>query len=84
MVSRIQTEATTEVDLLKAVTHVKLILKSWRLMLMDFTSYAYISSIQGHYVLYQELKTKKNWQTKIDDNVLAECCYGVEESFDAS
>ncbi|VVA92036.1 unnamed protein product [Arabis nemorensis] len=87
VVLSIQTEATTEEDLLKAVTNAKLVLESSDLTLMEFTSYADISTAPGHYVLYWELKTNKfnnnNATTKLDENVLAECCYVVEESLDA-
>ncbi|KFK35356.1 hypothetical protein AALP_AA5G274100 [Arabis alpina] len=86
VVLSIQTEATTEDDLLNAVTNAKLVLESTDLMLMDFTSYADISTAPGHYVLYWELKTKNfnnnNLTTKLDEKVFAECCYVVEESLD--
>ncbi|CAL9215853.1 unnamed protein product [Arabidopsis halleri] len=83
VVLSIQTEATTEVNLLKAVTNAKLVLESSDFMLLDFTSYAEISSAPGHYVLYWELKTKNNGTSKLDDKVLVECCYVVEESLNA-
>ncbi|CAH2036682.1 unnamed protein product [Thlaspi arvense] len=84
----IQSEGTTEVELLKAVTNAKLVLESSDLMLMDFTSCADISttSTPSHYVLYWELKAKNldNTSTKVDDKVLVECCHVVEESLNAS
>lgn len=83
MALSIQTEATTDVDILKAITNAKLVLESSDLMLIDFTSYADISTTPGHYVLYWELKTKNNGTTKLDDKVLVECCYVMEESLDA-
>lgn len=79
-------EATTEDDLLKAVTcAAQLLKKSSDLMLRDFTCYPHISTVPGHYVLYWELKGNNNDDINelIDTNVLVECCAVVEESLDA-
>lgn len=74
-------EITTDSDLLNAVTRAKKVLESSNLMLMDFTSYADISTTPGHYVLYWELKAKYNNDiAEIDNKVLVKCCYVVEES----
>ncbi|KAG7612622.1 GH3 family [Arabidopsis suecica] len=81
----IHLEITTDEDLLNAVTDAKMVLESSNLMLMDFTSYADISTTPGHYVLYWELKAKyRNDIVEIDKNVLVECCYVVEESLNNS
>ncbi|XP_019088002.1 PREDICTED: 4-substituted benzoates-glutamate ligase GH3.12-like isoform X2 [Camelina sativa] len=79
-------ETTTDEDLLNGVTHAKMVLESSNLMLMDFTSYADISTSPGHYVLYWELKAKYNNDddiAELDNKVLAECCYVVEESLNS-
>ncbi|XP_010443330.1 PREDICTED: 4-substituted benzoates-glutamate ligase GH3.12-like [Camelina sativa] len=79
-------ETTTDEDLLNGVTHAKMVLESSNLMLMDFTSYADISTSPGHYVLYWELKAKYNNNddiAELDNKVLAECCYVVEESLNS-
>ncbi|RID69378.1 hypothetical protein BRARA_C01476 [Brassica rapa] len=83
LVLSVHMEITTDQALLNAVTHAKMVLESSNLMLMDFTGYADISTTPGHYVLYWELKGKySNDIAKIDDKVLVECCYVVEESLD--
>ncbi|VVB15642.1 unnamed protein product [Arabis nemorensis] len=74
-------EITTDEELLNAVGRAKMILESSNLMLMDFTSYADISIVRGHYVLYWEPKAKYNNDVaEIDNKVLVDCCYVVEES----
>ncbi|KAF8098362.1 hypothetical protein N665_0268s0031 [Sinapis alba] len=78
-------EATTEEDLLNAVTNATQLLKSSDIMLKDFTCYPHISTVPGHYVLYWELKGNNNNDINelIATNVLMECCSVVEESLDA-
>ncbi|XP_010457851.1 PREDICTED: 4-substituted benzoates-glutamate ligase GH3.12-like isoform X2 [Camelina sativa] len=77
----IDVETTTEEELLKAVTHARMVLESSDLMLTDFTCYADISTKPGHYVIYWELKAKnKNKILELDDKLLTECCYKVEEN----
>ncbi|KAG2280854.1 hypothetical protein Bca4012_049291 [Brassica carinata] len=81
LVLSVHLEITTDEDLLNAVTHAKMVLESSNLMLIDFTSYADVSTTPGHYVLYWELKGKYNNDiAEIDNKVLVECCYVVEES----
>ncbi|CAA7025476.1 unnamed protein product [Microthlaspi erraticum] len=77
-------EATTEEDLLEAVTRATQLLKPSGLMLRDFTCYPHISEAPGHYVLYWELKGNNDDGIKeLDSNMLVECCSVVEESLDA-
>lgn len=84
MVLSISMEATTEEDILKALNHATLILKSLDLILMGFTCYADISTLPGHYVFYWELKGKNiNDIVTFDNKVLVECCCVMEESFNA-
>ncbi|XP_010500406.1 PREDICTED: 4-substituted benzoates-glutamate ligase GH3.12-like isoform X1 [Camelina sativa] len=85
MVLSVNVETTTEEDILKAMARATLVLdQSTNLMLTGFTCYADISTFPGHYVFYWELKPKDvNYVFELDENVLAECCYALEESFDA-
>lgn len=77
----VDVETTTEEELIKAVTNATMVLESSDLMLTDFTWYADISNIPGHYVLYWELKAKnKNTILELDEKLLMECCYIVEET----
>ncbi|KAL0710386.1 hypothetical protein Bca4012_017364 [Brassica carinata] len=83
LVLSVHMEITTDQILLNAVTHAKMVLESSDVMLMDFTCYADISTTPGHYVLYWELKGKYNNSiAEIDNKVLVECCYVVEELLD--
>ncbi|ESQ30132.1 hypothetical protein EUTSA_v10011352mg [Eutrema salsugineum] len=81
MVLSVETEVTTEEDILKALACATFVLESSNLMLMDFTCFADISSFPGHYVCYWEIKSKDVVQ--LDEKVLVECCSVLEESFGA-
>lgn len=47
--------------------------------LVEYTSYADLSTIPGHYVLYWELRASE----LLDSNVLEQCCLTIEESLDS-
>ncbi|KAG7594248.1 GH3 family [Arabidopsis thaliana x Arabidopsis arenosa] len=82
VVLSVNVEITTEEDILKALNHAKLVLKSSGLILMGFTCYADISTYPGHYVFYWELKaTNINDTVQLDNKVLVDCCCVMEESF---
>ncbi|KAI3986557.1 hypothetical protein MKX01_014095 [Papaver californicum] len=49
--------------------------------LMDYTSYASISNIPGHYVLYWELRHEGT--TSIPPTVFEDCCLTIEESLNS-
>uniref|UniRef100_A0A1J3F6H7 4-substituted benzoates-glutamate ligase GH3.12 n=1 Tax=Noccaea caerulescens TaxID=107243 RepID=A0A1J3F6H7_NOCCA len=84
VVLSVETEATTEEDLLKALAHATHVIESSNFMLVGFTCYADISTCPGHYVFYWELKAKGvNEVVELNKNVLVECCCVLEESFDA-
>jgi len=84
VVLSIDMDKTYDEDLLKAVTNASLLLEPHDLMLMDFTSRVDSSSYPGHYVLYWELGRKvKDAKLELDQNVLEECCFTIEESLDA-
>ncbi|GMJ10502.1 Gretchen Hagen 3.17 [Hibiscus trionum] len=80
----IDSDKTSEADLLKAVTEAKTLLDPLGVILVGHTSYADTSSIPGHYVLFWELKAKegKDGQDPVDPKVMEKCCYRVEESLD--
>ncbi|CAA3000051.1 indole-3-acetic acid-amido synthetase GH3.17 [Olea europaea var. sylvestris] len=85
VVLSIDTDKTSEEDLLKAVTEAKLIIESLGLLLTEYTSYADTTSIPGHYVLFWELKKRENTEQlpELDLIVMEQCCYRVEESLDS-
>ncbi|XVF04434.1 hypothetical protein REPUB_Repub05bG0082200 [Reevesia pubescens] len=84
----VDAEQTTEEGLLKAVAKAKLIIEPHGFILIDNTSYADISSIQGHYVLFWELMMKESGglplPVLINPKILEQCCYTMEESLDNS
>ncbi|KAH7516824.1 hypothetical protein FEM48_Zijuj10G0175800 [Ziziphus jujuba var. spinosa] len=86
VVLSIDTDKTSEDDLLKAVTKAKLVLEPLGFLLTEYTSYADTSSIPGHYVLFWELKMKGkniNVEAELDGNIMEECCSTVEEWLDS-
>ncbi|KAL1214072.1 4-substituted benzoates-glutamate ligase GH3.12 [Cardamine amara subsp. amara] len=84
VVLSVSAEATTEEDVLKALNHATLVLKSSDLILMGFTCYVDISTLPGHYVFYWELKAQTTSDVvNLDNKVLVECCCTMEESFNA-
>ncbi|KAJ4911385.1 Auxin-responsive GH3 family protein [Raphanus sativus] len=78
----IDTDRTTEEYLLKAVNRARLVLESSDLKLVNFTSYADISSSPGHYVIYWEVKAKEEDMKDLDEKTLLECCLVMEDTFD--
>lgn len=84
VVLSIDTDKTSEEDLLKAVTQAKLLLEPYGFLLTEYTSYADTSSIPGHYVLFWELKTRGNNDlSEPDHTIMEQCCSTVEESLDS-
>ncbi|CAF2081759.1 unnamed protein product [Brassica napus] len=81
----IDTDRTNEEYLFKAINRAKLVLESSDLRLVDFTSYADIStSDPGHYVIYWEVNVKTEDMKKLqfDEKTFLECCSVMEDSFD--
>ncbi|GMJ02853.1 Gretchen Hagen 3.17 [Hibiscus trionum] len=77
----IDTDKTSEEDLLKAVTEAKTLLEPLGFILRGYTSYADTTSIPGHYVVFWELKPKEgNNDQELDPKTMADCCYRMEES----
>ncbi|KAB2091081.1 hypothetical protein ES319_A03G166200v1 [Gossypium barbadense] len=84
VVLSIDTDKTSEEDLLKAVTKAKVIVESLGILLIEYTSYADTSSIPGHYVLFWELTSKGNNHLPVlDPKIMEQCCSTVEESLDS-
>ncbi|MBA0787610.1 hypothetical protein Gotri_025514 [Gossypium trilobum] len=84
VVLSIDTDKTSEEDLLKAVTKAKVIVESLGILLIEYTSYADTSSIPGHYVLFWEITSKGNNHLPVlDPKIMEQCCSTVEESLDS-
>ncbi|KAK4787960.1 hypothetical protein SAY86_019279 [Trapa natans] len=86
VVLSIDTDKTSEEDLLNAVTKAKEHLEQLGLLLTEYTSYPDTSSIPGHYVLYWELiakGSKSSDSPELDKGIMEECCSTVEESLDS-
>ena len=82
VVISIDTDKTSEEDLMKAVTQAKLI-HLQGLLLTEYTSYADTSSIPGHYVLFWELKPRyDNDPPMLDKKMMEDCCSEVEDCLD--
>ncbi|KAJ0260876.1 4-substituted benzoates-glutamate ligase 2 [Hirschfeldia incana] len=86
VVLSIDSDKTNEEDLFKAVSQVKLVLESYDVILVDFTSYADTSTFPGHYVIYLEVKDKEGENKKeyveLNADVLSKCCSVMEDSLD--
>ncbi|CAL9216026.1 unnamed protein product [Arabidopsis halleri] len=87
VVLSIDLDKTNEDDLFKAVNHAKLTLDSSDLMLIDFTSYADISTVPGHYVVYWEVKDKNEDKKskkhiELKQETFSECCLLMEDLLD--
>ncbi|MBA0759448.1 hypothetical protein Gotri_022334 [Gossypium trilobum] len=77
----IDTDKTSEADLVNAVREAKTLLDPLGFILTGFTSYADTCSIPGHYVLFWELKAKQgNDSIELDPKIMEECCYRMEEA----
>ncbi|KAJ7981366.1 Indole-3-acetic acid-amido synthetase GH3.3 [Quillaja saponaria] len=78
VVLSIDADKTDEVELQNAVKNAVNNLLQFDATLAEYTSYADMSSIPGHYVLYWEIRL--NRQTPIPPSVFENCCLVVEES----
>ncbi|XP_039124493.1 indole-3-acetic acid-amido synthetase GH3.17-like [Dioscorea cayenensis subsp. rotundata] len=82
VVLSIDTDKTSEEDLLKAVTQAKLLLQPHGHILTEYTSYAETSSLPGHYVLFWEVKAKGG-NEPVNKEVMEACCMAVEARLDS-
>ncbi|KAK4260579.1 hypothetical protein QN277_003675 [Acacia crassicarpa] len=83
----IDLDKTDETSLQKAVDNASLLLKELNTSVVEYTSYADIKSLPGHYVIYWELLAKDHPPSSTSvgptDEVLNRCCLAMEESLDA-
>ncbi|KAG8089909.1 hypothetical protein GUJ93_ZPchr0011g27532 [Zizania palustris] len=91
VVLSVDTDKTSEDDLLRAVTAAKSLLEPLGCVLAEYTAYADTASIPGHYVLFWELTppSPRHGDHGDDDDeedvarVMAACCAAVEAGLDA-
>lgn len=88
VVLSVDTDKTSEDDLLRAVTGAKRLLAPVGCLLSEYTAYADTSSIPGHYVLFWELTPPPHHDRDIEGEeevarVMAACCTAVEAGLDA-
>ncbi|XP_040384967.1 probable indole-3-acetic acid-amido synthetase GH3.13 [Oryza brachyantha] len=81
VVLSVDTDKTSEDDLLRAVTAAKPLLDPLGCVLAEYTAYADTSSIPGHYVLFWELTPPP--PSPASARVMAACCAAVEAGLDA-
>ncbi|KAK6946818.1 GH3 family [Dillenia turbinata] len=77
----IDSDKTDEVELQNAVKNALAHLVPFDANLAEYTSYADLSTIPGHYVLYWELSLKGS--TPIPPSVFEDCCLAIEESLNS-
>lgn len=77
LILTVNIDKNTEKDLQLVVERGSMLLSSAqkKAELVDFTSYADVSSQPGHYVIYWEVKGE------VEDEVLEECCREMDEAF---
>ncbi|CAO2141893.1 unnamed protein product [Urochloa humidicola] len=84
VVLSVDTDKTSEADLLRAVTAAKRLLAPLGgAILSEYTAYADTSSIPGHYVLFWELTPPPPAGDDEVGRVMAACCAEVEARLDA-
>jgi auxin responsive GH3 gene family len=89
VVLSVDTDKTSEDDLLRAVTAAKRLLAPLGAILSEYTAYADTASIPGHYVLFWELTPPPLPASGDGDaeaaaaRVMAACCAEVEAGLDA-
>ncbi|KAF9610642.1 hypothetical protein IFM89_023898 [Coptis chinensis] len=81
VVLSIDSDKTDEVELQNAVTNAVNNLVPCEATVVEYTSYADLSTIPGHYVLYWELRL--DGVTPIPPSVFEDCCLTIEESLNS-
>ncbi|CAK8535211.1 unnamed protein product [Lathyrus sativus] len=81
VVLSIDSDNTDEVELHDAIKNAVTHLVPYGADVADYTSYADLRTIPGHYVLYWELNHKGS--TTIPDCVYEDCCITIEESLNS-
>ncbi|OMO73265.1 GH3 auxin-responsive promoter [Corchorus olitorius] len=85
VVLSVDTDKTSESDLLKAIMDATRLLEPLGLLLTSYSSYADTSCAPGRYALFWELKLKESNTDdlpKLDPKIMEQCCARVEESLD--
>ncbi|EOX99581.1 GH3 family - like 7 [Theobroma cacao] len=81
VVLSVDVEKTSEDELLEAMTKAKLLLEPFGLVLTDYSSYADVSTVPGHYVLFWELNMDASSDLpEFNPKIIEQCCSTVEES----
>lgn len=83
VVLSVDTDKTSEDDLLRAVTAAKRLLAPLGSILSEYTAFADTASIPGHYVLFWELTPPPPPSGDAVAGVMAACCAEVEAGLDA-
>ncbi|KAJ8449413.1 hypothetical protein Cgig2_002545 [Carnegiea gigantea] len=74
----IDADKTDESDLQRAMEKMSALLQPLGTRVVDYTSYADVSTIPGHYVIYLELVGKGNGANK--EALIRQCCLAMEEA----
>lgn len=81
VVLSIDSDKTDEVELQNAVKNAITHLQPFGAVLLEYTSYADLTTIPGHYVLFWELSL--NGSTTVPASVFEDCCLTIEESLNS-
>ncbi|XP_074319443.1 indole-3-acetic acid-amido synthetase GH3.6 [Silene latifolia] len=81
VVLSIDSDKTDEVELQNAVKNAITHLQPFNATLLEYTSYADLTTIPGHYVLFWELSL--NGSTPVPPSVFEDCCLAIEESLNS-
>ncbi|KAK9689044.1 hypothetical protein RND81_09G031000 [Saponaria officinalis] len=81
VVLSIDSDKTDEVELQNAVKNAISHLQPFDVTLLEYTSYADLTTIPGHYVLFWELSL--NGSTPVPPSVFEDCCLAIEESLNS-
>ncbi|KAF2293514.1 hypothetical protein GH714_002372 [Hevea brasiliensis] len=78
----IDSDKTDETELQKAVENASQLLREFNTSVVEYTSYADVKTIPGHYVIYWELLIKDSTNSP-SEKVLSECSLAIEESLNS-
>ncbi|KAK6121543.1 hypothetical protein DH2020_044716 [Rehmannia glutinosa] len=82
VVLSIDMDKTDETELQAAVENASRLLHEFNTSVVEYTSYADMTTIPGHYVIYCELLEKDSANSP-SDMVLDQCCRAIEESLNS-
>ncbi|PHT35403.1 Indole-3-acetic acid-amido synthetase GH3.6 [Capsicum baccatum] len=81
VILRIDSDKTNEIELQNAVKNVENNLMPFDARVTEYTSYADIATIPGHYVLFWELTV--NAFAPVPPSIFEDCCLTIEESLNS-